>query len=330
MASTRRNGNRLFLILKKHTPATIRGYRTILDCYLIPEFGKLQLQAIDAGKIVAFESKLLQSSRKNKTGRSNKTAHNALTLLGRILEDARKGNYLKVSPMVDVEKTKFKCEKGRALKPDEAQKLLAKCFGELRLMVMVMLLAGLRRAELFGLKWADIEFELDVIRVQRSVEWLSRKHGRVAEDQDAFMFKPPKYDSVRNVDLSPMLKKELREMRLRSQDKEGLIFQTSNGTLMSPSNVYSRDFLPAVKAAEIGKLKFHDLRHSFGSTKIEQGENVLYVSKQMGHQDPSMTFRVYAHLIKESRPEAAIKTDAFLFTPMTQMEQPATASLTVH
>ena len=76
-----------------------------------------------------------------------------------------------------------------------------------------------------------------------------------------------------------------------------------------------RLFKPAVKAADIGKVKIHDLRHTFGSWKIEQGENVLYVSKQMGHKDASITLKVYSHLIKESRPEAAAKTDALLFQP---------------
>src|SRR5436309_2331988 len=85
-------------------------------------------------------------------------------------------------------------------------------------------------------------------------------------------------------------------------------------TPYNPSNVY-RMFLPAVQAAGIGHVTLHHLRHTFGSWKIEQGENVLYVSKQLGHKDASITLKVYSHLIKESRPEAAAKTDAMLFQP---------------
>lgn len=315
------NGN---LDQKRLKPSTIRGYRTIVDAYLIPQFEHIPLQAIDAGRIIAFESKLLQREKF-----SNKSVHNALTLLGRILEDARKAGYLKVSPMIDVEKTQFTCKKGRALKADEAQKLLAKCSGYLKTMVMVMLLAGLRRAEVLGLKWTDIDFDNDVIHVRRSLEWLSRKHGQVAEDQNAFVFQPPKYHSIRKVDMSPLLKAELRAMRLRSEDKEGLIFQTAKSTPMQPSNVYRREFKPAVEAAEIGKVKIHDLRHTFGSWKIEQGENVVYVSRQMGHKDASITLKVYSHLIKEQRPEAAAKTDAMLFQP-TPQAQAASASSSVN
>src|ERR1051326_1193328 len=102
------NGN---LTAKRLNPSTIRGYRTIIDGYLKPEFEHIPLQAIDAGKIKALESKLLQRPKF-----SNKSVHNALTLLGRILDDARIDGYLKVSPMIDVEKTKFVCKKGRALR----------------------------------------------------------------------------------------------------------------------------------------------------------------------------------------------------------------------
>jgi len=301
---------------KRLKPSTIKGYRTIIDCYLLPAFEHVPLQAIAPADIIALESRLLQREKF-----SNKSAHNVLTLLGRILVDARRGGYLKISPMMDIEKTKFTCKKGRALRPEEAQQLVAACEGDIKAIVLIMLLAGLRRGEVLALRWTDIDFDGDVIHACRSVEWLSRKHGDITAKQNTFVFQPPKYHSIRNVDMSPLLKKELREKRLRSKDKEGLVFQTDVGTPLYPSNVYQRDFLPAVQQAEIGKLTFHDLRHTFGSWKIEQGENVLYVSKQMGHKDAAITLKVYSHLIKECRPEAAAKTDVMLTPKPTLAKQ---------
>jgi integrase len=63
----------------------------------------------------------------------------------------------------------------------------------------------------------------------------------------------------------------------------------------------------------IGKVRWHDLRHTFGSWKIEQGENVYSVMRQMGHSSPSVTADIYAHQIRARRPEAAAKTDAMIF-----------------
>lgn len=64
---------------------------------------------------------------------------------------------------------------------------------------------------------------------------------------------------------------------------------------------------------EIGKVRWHDLRHTFGSLKIDQGEDLLYVSRQMGHSSVSVTADIYAHQIRARRPEAAAKTDAMIF-----------------
>jgi integrase len=112
---------------------------------------------------------------------ANKTVNNTLTLLGRILDDARREGYLRVSPMADHEKVKFRCKPGRALTPTEAQKFLAHCGdGLLKTVVLIGLLAGLRAAELFALRWSDIDFENDLIHIRRSIFWLSRKHGQVA------------------------------------------------------------------------------------------------------------------------------------------------------
>jgi len=60
-------------------------------------------------------------------------------------------------------------------------------------------------------------------------------------------------------------------------------------------------------------VRFHDLRHTFGSLKIEQGENIYYVQRQMGHSSIQVTIDIYGHLLKNRKPEAAAKTDALIF-----------------
>ena len=70
---------------------------------------------------------------------------------------------------------------------------------------------------------------------------------------------------------------------------------------------------PRKDGPKFGDVTLHTLRHTFGSIKLEHGENLIYVSKQMGHAAPSITANVYAHLLKERRPEAAVRTDEFLF-----------------
>jgi integrase len=122
--------------------------------------------------------------------------------------------------------------------------------------------------------------------------------------------------------MSPELRKELLELYMKS-GKKGLVFCTCKGTPLNPDNVVKRDFANTLKRAEadrgdahlsaIGKVRWHDLRHTFGSLKIDQGEDLLYVSRQMGHSSVSVTADIYAHQIRARRPEAAAKTDAMIF-----------------
>ena len=67
------------------------------------------------------------------------------------------------------------------------------------------------------------------------------------------------------------------------------------------------------KLPAIGPLRWHDLRHSFGSIKIETGENIYYVQRQMGHSSIQVTIDIYGHQLESRRPEAAARTDELLF-----------------
>jgi len=119
--------------------------------------------------------------------------------------------------------------------------------------------------------------------------------------------------SQRDIDLSPLLKKELRKFYMKSR-KKGLVFVTKKGTPVLPSNICGRKFRPAVKAAGIeGRVRWHDLRHTFGSLKLAQGESIYYVQRQLGHSSIQVTCDIYGHLLNNRNPEAAARTDEFVF-----------------
>ncbi len=71
-----------------------------------------------------------------------------------------------------------------------------------------------------------------------------------------------------------------------------------------------RDSIPLVlKAAELPKIRFRDLRHTYTSLLIEQGENIKYIQNQLGHSSPTVTLNVYAHLMKPVNQEAACRLE---------------------
>ena len=78
---------------------------------------------------------------------------------------------------------------------------------------------------------------------------------------------------------------------------------------MDNANMTSRHFHPALKAAGLPKVRFHDLRHTYASLLIEQGENIKYVQNQLGHATPTVTLNVYAHLMKPANQEAVCRLE---------------------
>jgi integrase len=64
-------------------------------------------------------------------------------------------------------------------------------------------------------------------------------------------------------------------------------------------------FIPTLKAAGLPNIRFHDLRHTYASLKIDQGANIKYIQLQMGHAKATTTLDVYSHLLKDSDPHSA-------------------------
>jgi integrase len=82
---------------------------------------------------------------------------------------------------------------------------------------------------------------------------------------------------------------------------------------MNYGNMMQRHFLPALEKAKMPVMRFHDLRHTYASLLIEQGENLKYIQTQMGHSSPTVTLNVYAHLMKPTNQEAAARLEKAVF-----------------
>ena len=144
---------------------------------------------------------------------------------------------------------------------------------------------GLRKSELCGLLWDDVDFVERTFFVRQV--W---RGGR---------FKRPKTEtSIRRVEFPASLVTELKAHKLACPNGEHqLVFPTETGGPMSPSNLLHRGFYPALRRAGLRKVRFHDLRHSFASLALAGGENLGPVSKQLGHASTAITLNVYRHVL---------------------------------
>ena len=181
-------------------------------------------------------------------------------------------------------------------------------------MIWTAVLTGMRQGEQFGLHWENVDFENDVIHIKQSLFWnFGKEQQRNAQGLKYILTTPKTKHSVRDICLSLELKKMLLEHRLKAKDKTGFVFVTGKGTPICANNFCSRTFKPACRAIGKPDLRWHDLRHTYGSLLLDQGQDMLYVSRQLGHSSASITWNIYSHLIRKQRPEAVAKLDKLLF-----------------
>ena len=159
----------------------------------------------------------------------------------------------------------------------------------------------MRLGEILGLQWEDIDFNGKFIHVQRSY-----KLGKLST---------PKNGRTRRVDMSDMLIESLRSHLLKRK-KEALqeghevvefVFHRDGKPIAQYSVRYT--FKRILSRAGLRHIRFHDIRHTFATLLLSQGESPVYVKDQLGHHSIQMTVDVYGHLIPGSNREAVNRLD---------------------
>jgi len=304
-------------------PSTFETYQSIIDKRFNPVFGKLLLTHLSTRKIKEFLSACL------KDGLAPKTVNNTLILLKTMLMSAVDDGYLLTAPTRKVRRMKLEPKEMGFLTPQEIQLLLKHADEPYRTLFLAAVLTGMREGELFALQWGDIDWHQDRIGVQRSLYWRSRKN--IGPEEPCWMFVTPKSRcSRRTVVMSPKLKEALGLYRLSCPvSPYDLVFCTSKGNPLDPNTMLSREFHPALTRAGLRKVRFHDLRHTYTSLLIAQGEDIKFIQNQLGHASARTTLDHYGHLMPGVHQRASRRLDRQVFgrsasasTP--QAERPAT------
>ncbi|MDL2123801.1 MAG: site-specific integrase [Deltaproteobacteria bacterium] len=234
------------------------------------------------------------------------TLRKVLVTLGQIMAYAVRHKYLDHNPVRDAERPRgqgtIEEKKIKVLTPDEIKAFLDTTTNQkYHTLFRLAIMSGARQGELLGLKWSDVDWEASQVRIERTFnhqEWYEVKTTT----------------SKRRIDIGPGMIAELKKWKLACMpNKLNLIFPNEAGQPMNHNNLVSRQFNPALKKAGIDRIRFHDLRHTYASLLIEQGENVKYIQSQLGHSSPTVTLNVYAHLMKPAHQEAAVKLEKAIF-----------------
>lgn len=261
---------------RERKPSTLRDYRSIIAAHLTPAFGDVAIEDLTAEEIQAWTATLPVA---------NRTKVKILTILHGILERARRAYGLPRNPMVDVDKPRhrrkvtgidvFSVEEVMALSRAAESEQDAAVF-------LTAAFTGLRRGELVALRWGDVDFARRRIRVTASY---------------AGELSTPKSGSARSLPMSRTVAETLAKLAQRDHwtGDDDLVFPGVTGSFMDASAL-SRRYKAALKRAGLRSLRFHDLRHTFGTQAVAKGATLVQVQAWMGHADiqTTMAYQHYA------------------------------------
>jgi integrase len=253
--------------------STIDDYETWLRLHLLPFFGSRPLNQVSALDVEEYMSAELAA------GASRKSVRNYLTLLHGMFRYAQRRDYVPSNPLHLVDRPHARRDPDiRYLDLVDLELILDSVPDDLlgptdRVLYLAAALTGLRRGELLALRWRDVDWSTRVVRVRRSF----------ARGQ----FGPGKSRAGRSVPLATRMLRELDAHFQRSafKAKDDLIFpHPARGSVYDPSTLRKR-FGEVVRALRMRPIRFHDLRHTFGTQMAAAGAPMRSIQEWMGHRD---------------------------------------------
>ncbi|MEU2508768.1 site-specific integrase [Streptomyces sp. NPDC007863] len=285
--------------------STYDKYEAHVRLYLVPGIGSKRLESLSVADVRRFLVQLEKKTTAATAKESHRVLRTALTAACR--EELISRN---VASLVEPPRPK-----ARELSPwslDETLDFLAASRRDPLYAAFVLAIAmGLRRGELVGLRWADVDLDKRVLYVRQQTQ---RRRGVLYDDD-------PKGRRRRTVSLPAMCIAPLRWHRMRQNDQRakagekweegGYVFTTASGRPVEPRNVY-RSFTRVAASAGLRVIRLHDARHGTATLLTAAGVAPRVVMEILGHSQISITMDVYTHVVQDTQREAISHMDRLL------------------
>lgn len=266
---------------------TAYGYRVIEKRIKTSPLYKISIANIKKSDIYDYRAFVQKN-----TSFKNSTINKDMELIHRVLSYAVSRDYILNNPADSIKKLREESFEPQPLSIEEMNTLCQEVeqSGDWQLIIPVYLglYQGLRRGEIAGLKWDMISFDDNIIKIKQTITQVG---GKVVE-------KPPKTEnSERTLDMFLKVREMLlqyREYQIQNKLFNDYVVINGKGEHISPTHL-SNKFNRFISKKGLRKIRFHDLRHTYGTRAISAGVNPLSVSGAMGHSKLSTTLNIYVH-----------------------------------
>lgn len=280
--------------------STLGNWRTHIDKYILPTIGEAKIQQVTVEAVESAAATWAEMTSVN-------TANKALTTLAAIFKLAQrygpiqqKANVAELAERLKLSNEESEDEEVRpeeVYSGEELQKLIAATApGSLdRALVMVPALTGLRIGEVLGLTWPAVDLKANKLHVRLNLVDTGKENG------GRQLGAPKSKKSRRMLDLPQELARELKVWKLKCPPSENnLVFATLEGKPLH-RKAASKILDASITAAEVKRLTLHKLRHTFASLLLARGVPITKVTGLLGHRDPVITLKVYAHFVQDKK-----------------------------
>ena len=286
----------------KVRPSSHQTYRGYIDNHIKPNIGKIPLEKLTSLELQKLYKKLLNSgridraeSKRQAKGLSPKTVRNIHQIIASAMKLAKEQKIIAADPTEGCALPKPEHREMKTLPVEQLTSFLreAKDSGVFE-MYYVELATGLRRGELLGLKWEDLDFEHENLRIKRQI---ARINGEIVEaplkTKNAYRTLPLAEDTI------AVLKQQKKKV-----GSSHWVFPSPTGGPISPDSVLHM-LHRVLKRAGLPRVRFHDLRHTFATLALQNGVDIKTVSGMLGHFSAGFTLDTYAHVTTSAQKEAA-------------------------
>lgn len=288
------------IILPQIEETTAYGYRGMIENYLKPQLGEIRLQKLTARDIQQYYTWLM--GEKELSPNTVIKHHNLLT---NTLNAAERQEYITKNPMRAVSPPKKRQREAKFYTPEQLGTLLDKAVGtRLELPVYICAYLGLRRGELCGLRWSDVDLEHQTITIENTRTQAGKKEiekGTKTASSTRTLYLP---DTL--CDMLKAAKENQQAYRAEyknAYDDNDYVVVMEDGRPFRP-NYLSELFGKFLADNDLPKIVLHELRHTFASLSNQAGIPAYNIGKALGHSTPATTQKIYTHLLDQTHTQA--------------------------